>query len=66
MTSTDLQVSAQESLKEAALPAAPGPEDVTAEDAALGLFLLQIDALVTCHCKNKERTFSLSENIHEQ
>lgn len=49
MISTDLQVLAQEGLEEAALPAASVPQDVAAEDAALGLFLLQIDALVTRH-----------------
>lgn len=47
--STDLQVLSQEGLEEATLPAVPGSQDVAAEDAALGLFLLQIDALVTCH-----------------
>lgn len=47
--STDLQVLAQEGLEEATLPAAPGSQDVAAEDTALGLFLLQIDAFVTGH-----------------
>lgn len=46
---TDLQIPAQESLEEATLPTAPSPQDVAAEDTALGLFLLQINALVTCH-----------------
>lgn len=46
---TDLQVPAEESLKEAAFPAASCAQHVAAEDAALSLFLLQIDALVTRH-----------------
>lgn len=49
MISTDLQVLAQESLEEATLPTTSGSQDVAAEDAALGLFLLQINALVTSH-----------------
>lgn len=42
-----LKVLPQKSLKEPTLPAAPGPQDIAAEDAALRLLLLQIDALVT-------------------
>lgn len=37
---TDLQISAQESLEEASLPTAPFSQDITAEHAALSLFLL--------------------------
>lgn len=45
------EVSPQESLKEAALSTAVVPEDIAAEDAALGLLLLQVDLLVSGHCK---------------
>lgn len=51
---TDLQILAQESLEEATLPTAPSPQDIAAKDTALGLFLLQINALVTRHWKNRE------------
>lgn len=47
--STYLQVLSKESLEESTLPAASGPQDVAAEDAALGLFLLQINAFVPCY-----------------
>lgn len=47
--STYLQVLSQKSLEESTLPAASGPQDVAAEDAALGLFLLQINAFVPCY-----------------
>lgn len=47
--STYLQILSQESLKKSTLPTASGPQDIAAEDTALGLFLLQINALVTCY-----------------
>lgn len=53
---THLQVPAKESLEEAALPAAPCPQHVATEDATLGLFLLQVDAFVTSHCRIPECT----------
>lgn len=46
-SSTNLQVFTQESLKEAALSTALCAQDVAAEDAALSLLLLQINALIT-------------------
>lgn len=49
MISTRLQVPAEERLKEGALPTAPRPQHVAAEDAALRLFLLQVNAFVTGH-----------------
>lgn len=42
-----LKVLPQKSLQESTLPAALGPQDIAAEDAALRLLLLQIDALVS-------------------
>ena len=63
---TDLQVLAKESLKEAALPAAPCPQNVAAEDAALGLFLLQINALVTGYWNESKCTFSKQEHTQKQ
>lgn len=42
-----LKVLPQKSLEEPTLPTAPGPQDIAAEDAALRLLLLQIDALVS-------------------
>lgn len=44
------EVPAQKALQEAAFAAAPGPKHVAEEDVALGLFLLQVDAFVTCDC----------------
>lgn len=55
---TDLQVPAKESLEEATLAAASRPQHVAAEDTALGLFLLQINALVTGHWKNKHTHYT--------
>lgn len=49
------EVSPQESLKEAALPTAVVPENIAAEDAALGLLLLQVNLLVSGHCKADTR-----------
>lgn len=44
-----LKVIPQKSLEESTLPAAPGPQDIAAEDAALRLLLLQVNALVSCY-----------------
>lgn len=44
-----LKVLPQKSLEKPTLPTAPGPQDIAAEDAALRLLLLQIDALVSCY-----------------
>lgn len=46
-----LEVSSQESLKEAALSTANIPKNVAVEDAALGLLLLQVQLLVSGHCR---------------
>ena len=43
------EVSTQEGLEEAALAAANVSKDVTAEDAALGLLLLQVNLLIPGH-----------------
>ena len=47
------EVSTQESLEETALAAANVSKDVTAEDAALGLLLLQVDLLISGHCREQ-------------
>lgn len=44
-----LKVIPQKSLEESTLPTAPGPQDIAAEDAALRLLLLQVNALVSCY-----------------
>lgn len=54
------EVSPQESLKKAALSTADIPENVAAEDAALGLLLLQVKLLVSGHCRMEQRSFSFS------
>lgn len=43
-------VSTQERLQEAALAAANVSKDITAEDAALRLLLLQVNLLISGHC----------------
>lgn len=47
------KVSTQESLEEAALAAANVSKDVTVEDTALGLFLLQVNLLISGHCRGQ-------------
>lgn len=44
------EVIPQESLEEAALAAATVTKDIAAEDAALGLFLLEVNLLISGHC----------------
>lgn len=55
-----LEVSSQESLKEAALSTANIPEDVAVEDAALGLLLLQVQLLVSGHYRMETNTHRIS------
>lgn len=47
------EVTAQEGLEEAALAAANVSKDITAEDAALGLLLLQVNLLISGHCRGQ-------------
>lgn len=48
------EVVPQESLEEAALAAATVTKDIAAEDAALGLFLLEVNLLISGHCRGRE------------
>lgn len=45
------EVSPQECLKEAALSTSDVPKNIAAEHAALGLLLLQVNLLVSGHCR---------------
>lgn len=47
------EVSTQKGLQEAALATANVPKDITAEDAALGLLLLQVNLLIPGHCRRQ-------------
>lgn len=47
------EVSAQESLEETTLAAANVSKDITAKDAALGLLLLQVNLLISGHCRGQ-------------
>lgn len=47
------EVIAQESLEEATLAAATVTKDIAAEDAALGLFLLEVNLLISGHCRGR-------------
>lgn len=51
------EVSTQEGLEEAALPTAHVSKHVTAEDIALGLFLLQVNLLSSGHCRGPEHKY---------
>lgn len=64
----NLEVSSQESLKEAALSTANIPEYVAVEDAALGLLLLQVQLLVSGHCRMETNAhrFQLLQQITQQ
>ncbi len=50
------EVTTQEGLEEAALATACVPKDVTAEDAALRLLLLQVNLLISGHCRGANHT----------
>lgn len=50
------EVSPQESLKEAALPTADVAENIAVEHAALRLLLLQVQLLVSGHCRTEPET----------
>lgn len=56
------EVSTQEGLEEAALAAANVSEDITAEDAALGLLLLQVNLLISGHCRGETTHTQASED----
>lgn len=49
------EIFAQESLKETALSAANVSKYITAEDTGLGLLLLQVNLLISGHCR-KDRS----------
>lgn len=53
----------QEGLEEAALSAANVSEDITAEDAALRLLLLQVNLLISGHCRGDETTHTPSARL---
>lgn len=57
------EVPAQKGLQKAALAAVVRSHDVTAEHAALGLLLLQVDALVPRHCSHNHHT-ALSRQLY--
>lgn len=52
------EVCTQEGLEEAAFAAANISEDITAEDAALGLLLLQVNLLISSHCRGNHTRVS--------
>lgn len=47
------EVTTQEGLEEATLATANVSKDITAEDAALGLLLLQVNLLSSGHCRGE-------------
>lgn len=57
------EVATQEGLEEAALAAANVSEDITAEDAALGLLLLQVNLLISGHCRGGKPTMTSEDQF---
>lgn len=50
------EVCTQEGLEEATLAAANVSKDITTEDTALGLLLLQVNLLISGHCRGAKHT----------
>ena len=57
------EVTTQEGLEEATLATANVSKDITAEDAALGLLLLQVNLLSSGHCRGENHTRASEDQL---